>query len=511
MLARSKKSDIHICCGYFFSLSRNLILSRTNAIKRHVFRLYVVGGWGVFLSVFELFKIGIGPSSSHTMGPMTAANMFLQEILIRSLFRPFDAAVSRIRVCLYGSLAFTGIGHATDRAIILGLLGEKASTVDPDSMENLLEKVTREKEVRPEGHPAYQFNWQQDLIFERKKVLPGHANGLTFEGLDAHGNVLLQQIYYSIGGGFVVTEDELNHLNSHIQSEISEVPYPFDSACKMLSMAEKSGLSIAEMKRINEETKMERSTLNSGLDDIFSAMTNCIDRGLSQEGELPGGLHVLRRAKKLHDTLLENQRKNRNDPLWANDWLSVYAIAVNEENAAGGRVVTAPTNGAAGVVPAVLRYYLQFYDDSDREGIHNFLLTAAAIGGVIKHNASISGAEVGCQGEVGTASSMAAAGLTAALGGTPAQIENAAEIALEHHLGMTCDPVAGLVQVPCIERNAMGAVKAVTASSLALHGSGEHFVSLDACIETMRQTGHDMSERYKETSKAGLAVNAISC
>ncbi|WP_455481206.1 L-serine ammonia-lyase [Bartonella sp. B12(2025)] len=467
----------------------------------------------MFLSVFELFKIGIGPSSSHTMGPMTAANMFLQEIFARNFSQLSDTKISRIRVYLYGSLAFTGIGHATDRAIILGLLGEKASTIDPDRMEFMLEKVTREKKVQPEGHPAYQFDLQSDLIFERKKILPGHANGLAFEGVDADGNILLRQIYYSIGGGFVVTEDELNHINGNVnrQQETFEVPYPFDSASKMLSMAEKSGLSIAEMKRLNEETKMERSALDTGLDKIFSAMTNCIDRGLSQEGELPGGLRVPRRAKKLHEMLLENQKKNHNYPLCANDWLSVYAIAVNEENAAGGRVVTAPTNGAAGVVPAVLRYYLQFNDDSDQDGIHNFLLTAAAIGGVIKHNASISGAEVGCQGEVGTASSMAAAGLTAALGGTPAQIENAAEIALEHHLGMTCDPVAGLVQIPCIERNAMGAVKAVTASSLALHGNGDHFVSLDSCIETMRQTGHDMSERYKETSKAGLAVNAISC
>ncbi|WP_273789670.1 L-serine ammonia-lyase [Bartonella sp. ML70XJBT] len=463
----------------------------------------------MFLSVFELFKIGIGPSSSHTMGPMMAANMFLQKM--QGLSQLSDIQVSCIRVYLYGSLAFTGIGHATDRAIVLGLLGEKASTVDPNNMEFLLEKVIREKKVQPEDHPAYQFNLQSDLIFERKKILPGHTNGLAFEGLDTDGNVLLRQIYYSIGGGFVVTEDELSHMNGDIQPEAFEVPYPFHSARTMLSMAEKSGLSIAEMKRLNEETKIERSSLDAGLDEIFSAMKNCIDRGLSQEGELPGGLRIQRRAKKLHETLLENQKKNFNYPLWANDWLSVYAMAVNEENAAGGRVVTAPTNGAAGVVPAVLRYYLQFNDNSDQEGIHNFLLTAAAIGGVIKHNASISGAEVGCQGEVGTASSMAAAGLTAALGGTPAQIENAAEIALEHHLGMTCDPVAGLVQVPCIERNAMGAVKAVTASSLALYGNGEHFVSLDACIETMRQTGLDMSERYKETSKGGLAVNAISC
>ncbi|MCZ2204161.1 L-serine ammonia-lyase [Bartonella sp. A05] len=465
----------------------------------------------MFLSVFELFKIGIGPSSSHTMGPMTAANMFLQEILTQNSFLQSSRRISHIRVYLHGSLAFTGVGHATDRAVVLGLLGEKASTVDPDRMEFFLEQVEREKKVQPEGHPAYQFDLQNDLVFERKQALPGHANGLAFEGLDADGNVLLRRVYYSIGGGFVVTEDELNCVDYNTKLEISQVPYPFDSANEMLSMAANSGLSIAEMKRINEETKMERATLNTGLDEIFLAMTNCIDRGLSQEGELPGGLCIPRRAKKLHDKLLEDRKKNRNHPLWANDWLSVYAMAVNEENAAGGRVVTAPTNGAAGVVPAVLRYYLKFNDGSDREGIHNFLLTAAAIGGVIKHNASISGAEVGCQGEVGAASSMAAAGLTAALGGTPAQIENAAEIALEHHLGMTCDPVAGLVQVPCIERNAMGAVKAVTASSLALHANGTHFVSLDACIETMRQTGHDMSERYKETSKAGLALNAISC
>ncbi|AQX18225.1 MULTISPECIES: L-serine ammonia-lyase [Bartonella] len=465
----------------------------------------------MFLSVFEIFKIGIGPSSSHTMGPMLAANMFLQEIIARNLSQPSRLKISHIRVYLHGSLAFTGIGHATDRAVVLGLLGEKASTVDPDCIGLLFEQVKREKKVWPEGHPVYRFDLESDLIFERKRILPGHANGLAFEGLNAEGSVLLRQIYYSIGGGFVVTEDELNRADYNTKVKTSQVPYPFDSADKMLSMAKASGFSIAEMKRINEETKMDRAALNTALDEIFSAMINCIDRGLLQEGELPGGLCIPRRAKRLHDKLLEDQKKNCNKPLLANDWLSVYAMAVNEENAAGGRIVTAPTNGAAGVVSAVLRYYTQFHDGADKEGIHNFLLTAAAIGGIIKHNASISGAEVGCQGEVGAASAMAAAGLTAALGGTPAQIENAAEIALEHHLGMTCDPVSGLVQVPCIERNAMGAVKAVTASSLALHGNGNHFVSLDTCIETMRQTGHDMSERYKETSKGGLALNVLSC
>ncbi|CBI76570.1 L-serine dehydratase [Bartonella clarridgeiae 73] len=465
----------------------------------------------MFLSVFEIFKIGIGPSSSHTMGPMLAANRFLQEIIARNFSQLSHLKISHIRVYLHGSLAFTGIGHATDRAVVLGLLGEKASTVDPDRIGLLFEQVRREKKVQPEGHPVYQFDLESDLIFERKKTLPGHANGLAFEGLNAEKNVLLRQIYYSVGGGFVVTEDELNRVEYNTKLKTSQVPYPFDSADKMLSMARTSGLSIAEMKRINEETKMEHTAFNTALDEIFCAMINCIDRGLLQEGELPGQLRVSRRAKKLHDKLLEDQKKNSNQPLLANDWLSVYAMAVNEENAAGGRIVTAPTNGAAGVVSAVLRYYTQFHDGSDREGIHNFLLTAAAIGGIIKHNASISGAEVGCQGEIGTASAMAAAGLTAALGGTPAQIENAAEIALEHHLGMTCDPVAGLVQIPCIERNAMGAVKAVTASSLALHGNGRHFVSLDTCIETMRQTGHDMSERYKETSQGGLALNVLSC
>ncbi|AQX28141.1 MULTISPECIES: L-serine ammonia-lyase [unclassified Bartonella] len=465
----------------------------------------------MFLSVFEIFKVGIGPSSSHTMGPMLAANMFLQEIIARNFSQLSHLKISHIRVYLHGSLAFTGVGHATDRAIVLGLLGEKASTVDPDRMGLLFEQVKREKKVQPEGHPVYHFDLESDLIFDRKKTLPGHANGLAFEGLNAEKNVLLRQVYYSVGGGFVVTEDELNHVDYNIKLKTLQVPYPFDSADKMLSMSKTSGFSIAEMKRINEETKMEHVDFNTALDEIFCAMINCIDRGLSQEGELPGELRIPRRAKKLHDKLLENQKKNYNQPLLANDWLSVYAMAVNEENAAGGRIVTAPTNGAAGVVSAVLRYYTQFHDNLDREGIHNFLLTAAAIGGIIKHNASISGAEVGCQGEIGTASAMAAAGLTAVLGGTPAQIENAAEIALEHHLGMTCDPVAGLVQIPCIERNAMGAVKAVTASSLALHGNGRHFVSLDTCIETMRQTGHDMSERYKETSKGGLALNVLSC
>ncbi|ALE03907.1 L-serine dehydratase [Bartonella ancashensis] len=471
----------------------------------------ILGEGSVFLSVFELFKVGIGPSSSHTMGPMVAVSMFLKEISSLNHSSSLCAKISRIRVYLHGSLAFTGIGHATDKAVILGLLGENAATVDLDCIDFLIEKVKFEKKVQPESHPVYHFDPQIDLVFERKVTLSGHSNGLAFEGLDSNGNILLRRVYYSVGGGFVMTEDEINNRSCMTDQSMPEVPYPFDSANKMLLMAQDSGLSISDMKRMNEETRMERSAFNAALDEIVLAMKDCIYRGLSQEGELPGGLHVFRRAKKLHDKFLRDQKMKDDYSFFANDWLSVYAMAVNEENAAGGRVVTAPTNGAAGVVPAVLYYYLKFNSSSNQEGVYNFLLTAAAIGGIIKHNASISGAEVGCQGEIGAASSMAAAGLVAACGGTAAQIENAAEIALEHHLGMTCDPVAGLVQIPCIERNAMGAVKAVTAASLALHGNGSHFVSLDACIETMRQTGNDMSGRYKETSQGGLALNVTAC
>jgi L-serine dehydratase len=461
----------------------------------------------MFLSVFDLYKIGIGPSSSHTMGPMTAGSLFLEELKNGQWPRPTGVKVDRLRVHLHGSLAFTGIGHATDRAVVLGLCGLLPATIDPNQMDALLETVKQEKRIRPEGHPAYRFDPATDLIMDRRTPLPGHANGMAFEAYDADERLLLRRIFYSIGGGFVVTEEELESAKTRTAPKPEHpVPFPFKNAAQMLS-----GLSIAEMKRRNEEVFMSRDELNAGLDRIWSAMRSCIDRGLEQEGIMPGGLKVKRRARYLHDRLQEEWRQNRMNPLLANDWLSVYAMAVNEENAAGGRVVTAPTNGAAGVVPAVLRYYLHFHDDADAEGIRDFLLTSAAIGGVIKHNASISGAEVGCQGEVGSASAMAAAGLAAVMGGNAAQIENAAEIALEHHLGMTCDPVAGLVQVPCIERNALGAVKAVTAASLAIKGDGTHFVPLDACIETMRQTGRDMNERYKETSLGGLAVNVVEC
>lgn len=466
----------------------------------------------MFLSVFDLFKIGIGPSSSHTMGPMVAARRFLDEIAGDDWPRPAGARVARLSASLHGSLAFTGVGHATDRAVMLGLTGETPLTVDPDEIDRKLAEIAERKVVAPEGHPEYRFDPATDLVFDRKQPLPGHANGMAFSAFDADDRLLLRRIYYSVGGGFVVSEEELQRLKARgPEGHASDVPYPFRSASEMLEMAARSGYSIAEMKRANEEIHCPRAELDAELDRIWDVMDACVERGLAQTGIMPGGLNVKRRARQIHDRLEEEWRSNRPNPLLANDWLSVFAMAVNEENAAGGRVVTAPTNGAAGVIPAVIRYWKKFHPEADRSGTHDFLLTAAAVGGLIKHNASISGAEVGCQGEVGSASAMAAAGLCAVLGGSPAQVENAAEIALEHHLGMTCDPVGGLVQVPCIERNALGAVKAVTAASLALKGDGTHFVPLDAAIETMRQTGLDMNEKYKETSQGGLAVNVVEC
>jgi L-serine dehydratase len=468
----------------------------------------------MFLSVFDLFKIGIGPSSSHTMGPMTAAARFLAELKGDDWPRPKGAKVARLSASLHGSLAYTGIGHGTDRAVILGLAGFVPTTVDPDNVDAIINAVAQSGKVKPAGHPPYEFDPKSDLVLDKKTPLTGHATGMAFNAYDPDGRMLLRRIYYSIGGGFVVSDDELQRMKAEgpLRNDgAKQVPYPFQNAKEMLAMASRSGLSIAQMKRSNEERQMSRAELDAGIDQVWSTMLGCIERGLSQEGIMPGGLKVKRRARQLHDRLQEDWRRNTPNPLLANDWLSIYAMAVNEENAAGGRVVTAPTNGAAGVIPAVLRYWLHFHLDADQSSIRDFLLTAAAVGGIIKHNASISGAEVGCQGEVGSASAMAAAGLCAVMGGTPEQVENAAEIALEHHLGMTCDPVGGLVQVPCIERNALGAVKAVTAASLAIKGDGTHFVPLDAAIETMRQTGLDMNERYKETSLGGLAVNVVEC
>lgn len=463
----------------------------------------------MFLSVFDIFKIGIGPSSSHTMGPMRAAQRFLHELNYDDWPRPSGTAIDRIDVRLHGSLAFTGKGHGTDRAVILGLAGELAETVDPDAVEAILAKIKKEKRIRFESE-TYRFDPEEDLVFDFDTQLPAHTNGMTFSAHNDLGRLVLSRAYYSIGGGFVASEEEIA-AQADAEIDTASVPFPFENAAAMLGMAAQSGLSIADMKRRNELAGPDGEQLDARLDSIWTSMNACIERGLSVSGVMPGGLNVRRRAKSIHDKLALERTRNTFNPMAANEWLSVYAMAVNEENAAGGRVVTAPTNGAAGVIPAVLRYYREFDTSASDAGVRDFLLTAAAIGGIIKHNASISGAEVGCQGEVGSASAMAAAGLCAAQGGSPEQIENAAEIALEHHLGMTCDPVGGLVQVPCIERNALGAVKAVTAASLALRGDGQHFVPLDNCIETMRQTGLDMSEKYKETSQGGLAVNVVQC
>lgn len=466
----------------------------------------------MFLSVFDVYKIGIGPSSSHTMGPMSAAARFLDEIKNGDWPRPKGTKVTRLVASLHGSLAFTGIGHASDRAIILGLMGEAPDTIDPEKMDAMIAQVTSDKKISPAGHPSYDFDPGKDLVFDRKTPLKGHANGMQFQAMDGDGKTLLRRIYYSIGGGFVVNEAEIKAMKNTTKAPVaSKVPFAFGNAKQMLAMAKKSGLSIAQMKYKNECAEMDADALNKKLDQTWAAMDDCIERGINGSGTLPGGLKIKRRAKNIHDQLKDEWKKNEFNPLQANDWLSVYAMAVNEENAAGGRIVTSPTNGAAGVIPAVIRYYTHFHGGNNKQAIRDFLLTSAAIGGIIKHNASISGAEVGCQGEVGSASAMAAAGLAQIMGGTPEQVENAAEIALEHHLGMTCDPVGGLVQVPCIERNALGAVKAVTAASLALKGDGSHFVPLDACIETMRQTGLDMNARYKETSEGGLAVNVVEC
>ncbi|EPX83826.1 L-serine dehydratase, iron-sulfur-dependent, single chain form [Rubellimicrobium thermophilum DSM 16684] len=457
----------------------------------------------MFLSVFDMFKIGIGPSSSHTMGPMVAAGRFLD--LLRA--QPFR--VAGLRASLHGSLAFTGVGHATDRAVILGLEGFLPESYDADAAEAALTRIREERLVRPAGLPPLRFDPATDLRFDYGPALPGHANGLILRATDAQGDVLVEETYYSIGGGFVLTAAELARGRS--ADEGPPVPYPFDSAESMLRMARESGLSIAQMKRANELTRRDAASLDRGLARIWEVMNACIERGLSTEGILPGGLKVRRRAAAIHRSLLAERGLNLTAPHTINDWMSAYAMAVNEENASGGQVVTAPTNGAAGVVPAVIRYWLDHVPGATASRVGEFLLTAAAIGGLIKYNASISGAECGCQAEVGSASAMAAAGLCAVMGGTPMQVENAAEIALEHHLGMTCDPVKGLVQVPCIERNGLGAIKAVSAASLALRGDGTHFVPLDAAIETMRQTGQDMHEKYKETSLGGLAVNVPNC
>jgi L-serine dehydratase len=418
-----------------------------------------------------------------------------------------------IRVTLRGSLAFTGKGHGTDRAVALGLLGYRPADINLDEAERRLDELRREKSFAPTGLPAFAFDPASAIVFDYGSPLPGHANGLVFMALDMVGRPILSETYYSIGGGFVVTAAQRDGHTGHTPEATNSAcwPFPFDTSAAMLRMAHESGLSIAAMKRANECAVRPDAEVDAGIARIWQAMKDCLERGLGRDGELPGGLKVKRRAKRIREQLERERGSNMAQPHVVSDWLNVYAMAVNEENAAGGKVVTAPTNGAAGVVPAVLRYYLDHCIGADPAKVADFLLTAAAIGGLIKHNASISGAEVGCQGEVGSASAMAAAGLCAVLGGTPAQVENAAEIALEHHLGMTCDPVGGLVQVPCIERNGIGAIKAVASASLALRGDGSHFMPLDNCISALRQTGEEMSVKYKETSLGGLAVNLPEC
>lgn len=455
-------------------------------------------------STFELFKIGVGPSSSHTMGPMLAAAMFVERLA--------DAGqldeVTRVETLLFGSLALTGKGHATDRAILLGLSGQRPEHIEPDAADMLVDEIRSCSEIRLNCSRPIPFDEETDLIFDQKKRLDFHSNAMRFIAyLD--DQPIESRVYYSVGGGAVLDEDQIGSNNP--ESGLWDVPYRFCSGADLLRIAADEGLSIAEIMRANERTRQEDEAISAGIRAIADAMSACIDRGILQDGILPGGLRVKRRAPLIHARLMERQERALSDPLTILDWVNLWALAVNEENAAGGKVVTAPTNGAAGIVPSVLRFYERFAPKADAAGVETFLLTAAAIGSLFKENASISGAEVGCQGEVGVACSMAAAGLTAAWGGTPLQVENAAEIGMEHNLGLTCDPVGGLVQVPCIERNAVGAVKAIEAARLAILGDGTHRVSLDEVIETMRKTGLDMSERYKETSQGGLAVNLVEC
>ncbi len=457
-------------------------------------------------SVFDLFKIGIGPSSSHTVGPMVAAGTFLRDLQAANTLESVD----RVVVSLHGSLAFTCKGHGTDRAILLGLSGEKPNEVDPDDVEVIQEQIRSSQSLRLLGGRKIGFNEREDLVLDFKNFLPAHSNGMRFKAFDTTGAELASEVFYSIGGGFIATEEELTSVAPMIQDEV-RLPFPFKSSTEMLEMGQVSGKTITTMIMANECARRSETQVRDGIMAIWNVMTGCIDRGLKGEGKLPGGLSVRRRAAGIHRELITDAGRNAKLPHDCIDWTSLYAIAVNEENASGGRVVTAPTNGAAGVIPATIRYYREFFPASSDDGIIDFFLAATAVGSLIKQNASISGAEMGCQGEVGSASAMAAAGLAAALGGTNEQVENAAEIGLEHHLGMTCDPVGGLVQIPCIERNAMGAVKAINAASLALKGDGEHHVSLDAVIETMRQTGCDMASKYKETSQGGLAVNVVAC
>ncbi len=458
------------------------------------------------ISVFDLFTIGIGPSSSHTVGPMRAARRFAERL-------DADGALdrtARVQVELFGSLAATGRGHGTDRAVLMGLEGETPEGIDPDRVGPRVEEIRARHEISLLGRRPIPFDEATDLVFNRKDLLPLHSNGMRFTARDAAGAEIEERVYYSVGGGFVVNEGASGA--DRVVADTTAVAHPFRSGEELLQISEETGLAIWEIMLDNERAWRSDEEIRSGLLRIWRAMEACVERGCRQTGVLPGGLKVPRRAPALYQDLVARAGANGSaDPLTVLDWVNLFALAVNEENAAGGRVVTAPTNGAAGIIPAVLHYYRRFTPGADDSGVIRFLLTAGAIGILYKENASISGAEVGCQGEVGVACSMAAGGLVAALGGSAAQVENAAEIGMEHNLGLTCDPVGGLVQIPCIERNAMGSVKAINAARIAMSGDGSHKVSLDRVIKTMRETGADMKTKYKETSRGGLAINVIEC
>ena len=456
------------------------------------------------LSVFDLFKIGIGPSSSHTVGPMRAARQFAARLSEANLLE----RVARITVMLYGSLGATGKGHGSDKAVLLGLSGFEPDSIDVDAIAGLIERIRASGEISLFGRQALPFNEKADLVFNHKDTLPLHSNGMRFTAFAADGAELANGVFYSVGGGFVVSD--VNNSKS-IVPDLTVLPFPFRNGDELLALCEKENASIAEIMRRNERHWRSDAEIDAGLLRIWHVMQACVVRGCATAGVLPGGYKVKRRAPDLYRQLTQPATATPHDPLIALDWVNLWALAVNEENAAGGRVVTAPTNGAAGIVPALMHYYARFVHGANDAGIVDFLLTAAAIGFLYKENASISGAEVGCQGEVGVACSMAAAALTAVLGGTVLQVENAAEIAMEHHLGLTCDPVGGLVQIPCIERNAIGAAKAINVARMALRGDGTHYVSLDKVIKTMWETGNDMKTKYKETSRGGLAVNIVEC
>jgi L-serine dehydratase len=456
------------------------------------------------ISVFDLFKIGIGPSSSHTVGPMKAARLFALRLQRDGLL----PKVAAVRTELFGSLGATGKGHGTDKAVILGLLGEEPDTVDTTTVVARIDAIRAAQQLDLLSVRPIRFVDRQHMLF-RRTTLAYHPNGMTFAALNADGAFLDAATYYSVGGGFVVDESATGA--ARIKEDATPLPYPFDTAAELLTQCQTHGLSISQIMLANEQAWRSEAEVRAGLLRIWAVMQECVQRGVTAEGILPGGMKVKRRAAELYRQLVARPEANLQDPLNVMDWVNVYAIAVNEENAWGGRVVTAPTNGAAGIIPAVLHYYARFTPGANDDGVIRFLLTAAAIGTLYKKNASISGADVGCQGEVGVACSMAAAGLAEVRGGTPDQVENAAEIGMEHNLGLTCDPVGGLVQIPCIERNAMGAIKAINAARIALRGDGTHYVALDKVIKTMRDTGADMKTKYKETARGGLAVNVIEC